>query len=156
MPRARPRFDSLEAAHAWADRNKSQAGQKRVTKLAASEEEEQIALIARVRLYEHTYPALQFLFHVPNGGSRNVAEAKKLKAMGTLRGVPDLILLYPARGYHGWLAELKAVNGKATIEQKRMIRELQYRGYFARIFYGQDEVWESLLWYLDKMPEQAK
>lgn len=35
------------------------------------------------------------IFSVPNGGSRNVAEAKKLKNTGLLPGVADLIILLP-------------------------------------------------------------
>lgn len=39
------------------------------------------------------YPQLHYrLFHVPNGGSRNVAEAVKMKAMGLTAGEHDLVL----------------------------------------------------------------
>ena len=37
-------------------------------------------------------PELALLFHPPNGGSRHIAEATKLKAMGVRKGVPDLLL----------------------------------------------------------------
>lgn len=33
------------------------------------------------------------IFSIPNGGARNVIEAKKLKATGTLSGVSDLIVI---------------------------------------------------------------
>lgn len=33
-------------------------------------------------------------FHVPNGGSRNKAEGGKLRLMGVLPGVPDIIIIY--------------------------------------------------------------
>ena len=147
MPRACHRFDSPEAAYAWANRNKATEKQP-VPRLVASEEEEQMALIARVRLHEHTYPALKMLFHCPNGGKRHIVEAKKFKALGVLAGIPDLILLHPARNYHGWLGEIKALDGTPTTEQKRIIIELKRRGYCAEIYYGQDAAWESLLWYV--------
>jgi hypothetical protein len=35
------------------------------------------------------------IFAVPNGGSRNIIEAKKLKATGLMAGVSDLIVLKP-------------------------------------------------------------
>ena len=35
------------------------------------------------------------IFAVPNGGSRNIIEAKKLKATGLMAGVSDLIILKP-------------------------------------------------------------
>jgi hypothetical protein len=35
------------------------------------------------------------IFSVPNGGSRNIIEAKKLKSTGLMAGVSDLIVLKP-------------------------------------------------------------
>ena len=43
----------------------------------------------------NTYPLLRNLFFaVPNGGSRHIVEAMKLKATGVIAGIPDMILLY--------------------------------------------------------------
>lgn len=64
----------------------------------------------------NNYPNLRrLLFHVPNEGSRNPKEAMKLKSMGVLAGVPDLILLKPLCGI-----ELKMVNGKISPAQKEL------------------------------------
>lgn len=42
----------------------------------------------------NTYP--KYLIHaVPNGGSRNVLEAMKMKATGTVAGIADLIIWLP-------------------------------------------------------------
>ena len=54
-------------------------------------------------------------FHVPNGGSRNVAEASKLKAMGTRAGVADLVLTINGRTH---FLELKTTKGKVSAAQK--------------------------------------
>lgn len=35
------------------------------------------------------------IFSVPNGGTRNIVEAKKLKETGTMAGVSDLIVVIP-------------------------------------------------------------
>jgi hypothetical protein len=58
------------------------------------------------------------VFHPPNGGLRNKAEAARLKWIGTLAGVPDLVLL----GYDGqcWLIEVKAPGGALSSEQRAM------------------------------------
>lgn len=42
-------------------------------------------------------PAPWFCAHVPNGGGRSKAEAGILKAMGTLAGMPDLLVFGPER-----------------------------------------------------------
>lgn len=51
-----------------------------------------------------------FVFAVPNGGSRNLIEARNLKAQGVMAGVSDLILLLPSRKVY--FIELKNPNGK--------------------------------------------
>ena len=140
-----PSFATEAELLAWAQRKQSTDV---VTRIDPSEEQEQMALVARARLHEGTYPALRLLFHVPNGGSRHVVEAKKLKALGVLAGVPDLILLYAAHDFHGWCGEMKVKGGAPTSEQKRIINELKRRGYFAEFFYTQEAAWQSLLWYV--------
>ena len=60
-----------------------------------SEDTEQIAVITWAQWNMQRYPELELLHHVPNGGSRNKAEAVKLKQMGVKAGVPDLHLPVP-------------------------------------------------------------
>jgi hypothetical protein len=64
----------------------------------------------------NTYPTYRrCLFHVPNGGFRNLKEAAKLKAMGVVAGVPDLLLVN-----NGALVafELKTPTGRLSDKQK--------------------------------------
>lgn len=62
-----------------------------------------------VTWFKYRYPHLKALFFsVPNGGVRNKAEAGKLKAEGTNRGVADLILLLPNYYFHSLNIEMKA------------------------------------------------
>ncbi len=55
-------------------------------------------------------------FHVPNGGGRNVVEASILKRMGTLAGVPDLVVCLPG-GLVGFM-EIKPEGKYLSPEQK--------------------------------------
>ncbi len=58
------------------------------------------------------------LFHVPNGGHRNVVEARIFKGLGVRSGVADLILAVPNK-HHPYLAiEMKAGKGKQSENQK--------------------------------------
>jgi len=64
-----------------------------------------------------TEPALELLFHCPNGGSRHGAEAQKLRQMGTRQGVPDLLLPAavargPESAWKGLALELKSPSGR--------------------------------------------
>lgn len=47
-----------------------------------SEDTEQIKVISWAKHNESRMPELKWLYHCPNGGSRNKAEAIKLKQMG--------------------------------------------------------------------------
>ena len=55
------------------------------------------------------------VFHVPNGGFRTKPEAARLKSLGVMPGVADLVLL-AGRGRVFFL-ELKAPKGRTTEDQ---------------------------------------
>ena len=72
-----------------------------------------------------------------------MALAKKVKPLKSSRGIPDLIIFYPAGGYHGLLIELKAPEAKLLKrdgalrknthleEQLQVIHQLRALGYAA-------------------------
>ena len=107
-----------------------------------------MAVIAWARLNETRWPALQWLFHVPNGGKRNPREAARLKAMGVLAGVSDLFLAWPSRGAHGLFVEMKAPGNKPTRPQRLFLDAMIARGYFGRVAVGATEVIDLLKWYV--------
>lgn len=50
--------------------------------------------------FNNTYPQYRgLLYHVPNGEKRDPITANKLKAMGVVAGIPDLVFHYRARTY---------------------------------------------------------
>lgn len=63
------------------------------------------------------------VFHVPNGGLRTKAEAAKLKWVGVVPGVPDLVVIVP-KGLV-FLMEVKPIGGHLTGEQPAMFERLQ-------------------------------
>jgi|SRR6478736_9229010 len=84
-----------------------------ISKIFSNEDQFQAATYLYIN---NNYPKLRkLIFHVPNEGSRNPKEAMKLKSMGVLAGVPDLILLKPLCGI-----ELKMPNGKVSPAQKEL------------------------------------
>lgn len=56
-----------------------------------------------------------FIFAVPNGGTRNLLEAKNLKATGLVAGVSDLIVLLPNKCV---FVEVKIEKGIQSDKQK--------------------------------------
>jgi VRR-NUC domain len=132
-------------------------------KLAAvnSEDGHQMALFCWASLPEtlESYPQLKWMFAVPNGGSRHIAEATKLKATGTRKGVPDIFLPIPIRqawnspypdgSWHGLFIEMKVGKAKPTNEQLNWIEYLRSVGYVCRICYSWEEAKEIIIQYLE-------
>lgn len=56
------------------------------------------------------------VFHVPNGGYRNAIEGARLKRLGVMAGVADLVLL--AGQGRVFFLELKAPKGRTTEAQE--------------------------------------
>ena len=111
----------------------------------ASEHTAQAQLVTRVRSF---YPDV-IIAAVPNGGSRDIREAVKLKAEGVLPGFPDLILAEPRGEYHGLFLEMKREKGgRLEPRQRRMLDRLRERGYLAEVAYGVEDAWKQVEDYL--------
>lgn len=85
--------------------------QKRKRKPRHIEESIQVACVKWFRLQ---YPNL-VIFAVPNGGSRNLYEAKNMKESGTLAGVADLVIV--GNGGRVLFVEMKAGKNKQEDSQ---------------------------------------
>lgn len=120
-----------------------------------SEDTEQVLVMQWAALNERRYPELKWLFHVPNGGSRNRAEAVKLKQMGVKAGVSDLHLPAGKGMYGGLCIEMKYADGTIQKNQKEFLKDMAAAGKYACVCYGADEVIQVLEDYLKLNPGQA-
>lgn len=103
----------------------------------ASEHDEQAAFVAWCAWQK--YPGLEFGFAVPNGGSRHVAVAVKLKAEGVRRGVLDWYCPKRMHGFTGLAIEFKVGRNKLTPEQRLEVDFLRGEGWFVEVCYSADE-----------------
>ena len=71
---------------------------------------------ALVNLHRLAGLAGTLLAHIPNGEKRAIATASKLKAMGVLPGMPDLLCGSPSHGI--FFLELKRPGGRTSTAQK--------------------------------------
>lgn len=114
-----------------------------------TEDQEQITVMSWVHRVKFKDGRLSdYLFHIPNGGSRNIIEATKLKKMGVKAGVPDLQLIVPNGEVHGLWIELKAQKGKLQPSQQIMIQRLEAQGYLCKVCFGADEAINEIKKYL--------
>ncbi len=70
------------------------------------------------------------IFAIPNGGSRNVVEAKKLKETGLMAGVADLIILHNKKTL---FCELKTDIGKQSEKQLIFQKKVEALGFEYKI-----------------------
>lgn len=96
------------------------------------EDREQISLMTWVKAMAHIYPMLNFVYHTPNGGYRDVRVAAKLKAMGVKAGVWDIFAPIPT----GLFIEMKTGKNKLTTHQAEFMNGLIDHGYKFAVCYS--------------------
>lgn len=87
-----------------------------------SEANEQEALFMWAAYKSQYWPELLSMYHIPNGGHRDAAEAAHLKRLGVKAGVPDICLPVARQGLHGLYIELKAGKTKQQNYRKSGLR----------------------------------
>lgn len=104
-----------------------------------SEDTEQITVIQWSQYNVNHFPELKWLYHCPNGGSRNKQEAVKLKQMGVKAGVSDLCLPYPKGEYCGLYIEMKYGDNRQQSTQKEFLHDMAEAGHFVATCYSAEE-----------------
>ena len=89
-----------------------------------------------VKWFRYQYPHL-VIYAVPNGGSRNVREAQRLKDEGVLAGVADLVIMLP-QGKSLYI-EMKVKGNRQTQNQKDFQKIAEALGYKYYVCYSFDE-----------------
>lgn len=121
-----------------------------------SEAHEQMALFQWAEWSVGKYPELALMFHIPNGGSRNVKEAANLKRQGVKAGVPDVFLPVARGNFHGLFIELKRANGgRVSVDQKKMLIALRDQGYEAVVCHGFEDAANVIQNYLEGGKQDA-
>lgn len=113
------------------------------------EANEQEALFNWAAYSRGTYPELDLLYHIPNGGSRNRLEAANLKRQGVKPGVPDLCLPVARGTFHGLYIEMKYGKNKTSPLQDGWIESLRNQNYAVFVCYGWQQAAEVIKKYLN-------
>ena len=82
------------------------------------------------------------IFSVPNGGTRNIIEATKLKATGLTPGVSDLILIY---NHKILFLELKNEIGRQSTAQIQFQNAITQNGFNYQIAYSLEQAKELII-----------
>ena len=104
-----------------------------------------------------TYPELEWMFAVPNGGERPAPVAAAMVAEGAKDGVLDILLPVRRAAWIGLWIELKrpenkSLNHKAgatSKAQKKWLAYFQSIGYGAMVCYGWEHARDMIVQYLE-------
>lgn len=114
-----------------------------------SEYDEQRAIFTWSSYQEKRFPCLKYMFCSLAGIRLSMFQAKKAKASGNKRGVPDIIFPMQNHGYNGLFIELKREKGGVTSpEQKDFIQFLVEQNYRAVVCKGANEAIKEIESYL--------
>jgi len=102
----------------------------------STESQEQQGFVTWFRL---KYPDV-LIFHIPNGGYRNIVTAQRFKKEGVVAGIPDLLI----PKYHIWI-EMKTLKGKLSPEQVEMHRYLRAIGDTVVVGYGAEDASRKIM-----------
>lgn len=94
---------------------------------------------------------LRDLYAVPNGGSRNRAEAANMKMEGVSAGVSDLCFSFPNFNFCGLYLEAKTIKGKMSEAQIEFTERKWATGYAALECKGWMQLIEAVHWYMGAM-----
>ena len=115
-----------------------------------TEAQEQATLIQWAGMSAGKYPGLELLFHIANGGSRNLIEAHNLRLQGVKPGVPDLFLPIARGAWHGLFIEMKRQQkSRLSVDQKIWINRLRDQGYAAVVCYGFEDAKNMIVRYMN-------
>ena len=103
---------------------------------ARDEHTEQVALFRWADIARWRYPELALLYAIPNGGHRHIQVARKLKAEGVKRGVPDICMPVPRGDWCGLYIELKTASGAVSKVQRGWLKALQDHGHRVAVCRG--------------------
>jgi len=111
-------------------------------KISPSEHSEQVGFI---NWFRAKYPDV-LIFAIPNGEKRAISVAKRLKAEGVVRGIPDLFIPQ----WTLWVEMKRVSGGRLSPEQKSMIIYLESVGQTVIIGKGATDASKKIMEFCDE------
>ena len=117
--------------------------------MRSEESKHQTTYFDVLRLNEKRLPQLRWIHASMNGASASsAAAAAQRKAQGQKKGVADVFIPVPMRGYHGFWIELKIKPNRLTPDQVQFLEDQQDMGYKTAVAWSVDEMIEMTEQYL--------
>lgn len=129
---------------------KNKGGRPRKPK-TGSEHQEQVKLFlwANSGDAQDTYPELEWMFAIPNGGKRHPVVAMAMKREGVKAGVLDIMLPVARGGWHGLFVELKYGDNWLSPKQDKFTGFVHDQGYAVAVCKSAEEAQGVIVDYLE-------
>jgi hypothetical protein len=114
-----------------------------LTTTAPSEHDEQVGLL---NWFRQQFPGV-LIFAIPNGEKRAIAVARRLKAEGVVRGIPDLFV----PEWDLWIEMKRTQGGRLSPEQRDIIRKLENMGHTVIVGIGATHASKLILDHVKKL-----
>jgi hypothetical protein len=124
---------------------------------SGTEHGEQAALFCWAAQHRNLYPTLKWMFAIPNGGGRSMAQGSQLKAEGVKGGVADVCWPQPNKRhselmFHGLYIEMKRVDGvpsDVSADQLAFGAHVTLQGYAWYVAFGWQQAVSIIQHYAD-------
>ena len=94
------------------------------------------------------------LFCSTQGGMRmRIGQARKMVDGGYRKGIPDILIYTPSKGFTGLAIELKTMKGRPSPEQLVWVEQLKSFGWDASVVKGYEAACETLFNYFPELDE---
>lgn len=113
------------------------------------ESEIMVAIFDWVRTKSLSDPRYELIYHIPNGGDRTKHAGKQLKREGVKRGVWDIAIDVPCRGFHGAKVEVKRVGGTLSEDQITYGKAVEANGYKCAVTFSVGHFIKFVEWYFE-------
>lgn len=121
----------------------------RLRPTAPPEISEALKFVRWYRCASKAHPELGLIFHIPNGGARDIQTGARLKSEGVLAGMPDYCLPVPRGGFGALYIELKRIEGgQVSPKQSELFPRLKEAGNRVVIAKGWEAARDAVLEYL--------
>lgn len=122
----------------------------RLKSTVSPETSEAQAFVRWCRFSERIHPELEAMYHIPNGGARDVQTGCRLKREGVKAGMPDYCLPVMRGGYGALYIELKRKDGGQLSDTQKLTHgKLRQHWNCVKVCNGWESARDAVLEYLE-------
>lgn len=114
-----------------------------------SEESIHKLILNYIGSHPYLFQFKNYILHFPSEGKRTPSYGLLMKSLGMRKGVADLFIAVPKRGFGGAWIELKSAKGLLRPEQMEFLANMKEQNFYTCACWSIDEAIETITWYFE-------